>query len=193
MPVYFPTAGLVSVVITTSDGAAVECAAVGREGWIAGEMFGGALPAGALAFQQIAGSALRMTPEAFHTAAHDVPAFAACVTRFPGLLLSYALQTAACNRLHEALGRCARWLLFTYERVGHEELAITHEFLAQMLGASRTGVTTTMAKLESMGLVHHARAQVVLRDVEGLRRIACECYGVLFRSYERYLASLHCD
>jgi CRP-like cAMP-binding protein len=189
-PVYFPTAGLVSIAAEMSDGAIVECAAVGHEGWLGMALFGGTTPVGTVAFQQIAGSALRMTADAFEAALHDAPVFAASVRRFAGLTLSYAMQTAACNRHHDALARCARWLLFTRERVGQEQLDITLEFVGQMLGASRSAVTATMARLEQQQLIDRSRAHVVIRDVEGLARVACECHGALQQAYGRYLGSL---
>jgi CRP-like cAMP-binding protein len=188
--VYFPTSGLVSVVASMSDGAAVECGAVGMEGWIGDSMFAGLLPPGLLAFQQIPGTALRMSGGAFETALSESAAFAAAVARFSGVLLSFAMQTAACNRLHDALARCARWLLFTHARVASVELAITHEFLAQMLGASRSAVTSTMTRLEQASLIERARGHVLLRDVPGLQAIACECHDALMDTYSRYLVTL---
>jgi len=188
--VWFPTSGLVSIVSSMSDGAAVESAAVGAEGWAGAEMFGGSMPAGSAAVQQIAGSALRMSSASFEAALADVPAFAASVTRFMGVLLSFTMQTAACNRLHDATARCAHWLLFTCDRVGHGDLAITHESLGRMLGASRSGVTATLAKLERQRLIERSRAHVVIRDAAGLRRVACECHGVLLEVYSRYIAGL---
>jgi CRP-like cAMP-binding protein len=188
--VYFPTSGLISVVTAMADGSAVECAAVGVEGWIGAEVFASSMPAGTVAFQQIAGSALRLSGESFAAVLRDAPVFAAAVSRYAGVLLAQTMQTAACNRLHDAIARCARWLLFTSERIGSVELAITHEFLAQMLGASRSAVTVTLMRLEQQELIERQRAHIVIRDVEGLRRAACECHDVLADSYSRYLSTL---
>jgi CRP-like cAMP-binding protein len=188
--VWFPNSGLASIVSEMSDGSVVECAAVGMEGWIGRELFAQPMPAGMMAFQQIAGSGLRMSAEAFQTALSEAPAFAAAVSRFTAVMLSYALQTAACNRLHDAIARCARWLLFTRERIGRDDLAITHEFLGQMLGASRSGVTATLARLEDQHLIERSRGRVIVRDAQGLGEVACECHGVLLDVYERYTAAL---
>lgn len=188
--VYFPTAGLVSAVIAMADGAAVECSVIGAEGWIGNAAFGASMPSGLMVFQQIAGAALRMNGSSFRAALQTWPALADSVANFSGVLLAQVMQTAACNRLHDAIARCARWLLLTRDRIGRDELGITHEFLAQMLGASRSGVTATMTKLENDGLIARARASVVIVDAEGLRRTACECHEAISALYSRYLSTL---
>lgn len=187
---YFPTSGLASIVALMSSGAAVECGALGAEGWVGTELFAGIVPAGAAAFQQISGSALRMSVDAFVASRRESQAFDAAVIRFKGVMLSLSVQTAACNRLHEALARCARWLLFTHDRVGRSELAITNEYLSQMLGASRSAVSATLGALEGRELLNRSRGYVVVRDAEGLRRVACECHDVLSDVYGRYLRAL---
>lgn len=188
--VYFPTSGMISIVCGMADGSAVEGTAVGAEGWVGIDAFGGSMTAGMVAIQQVAGSTLRMPRDAFHAALRESPAFASSVERFKGVMLSHAMQTAACNRLHDAVSRCARWLLFTYDRVGRDDLALTHEFLAQMLGASRSAVTVTIAKLESHRLIESSRAHIFIRDAAGLARVACECQQVLRDVYARYMDAL---
>jgi CRP-like cAMP-binding protein len=188
--VYFPTVGLASVVLNLSDGVGVECAAIGAEGWVGAYVFRDLLPAGLVAFQQIAGAALRMSRKVFEQCLADEPQFAARVHRFAAVMLSNAMQTTLCNRLHDATARCARWLLFTRERVGSDELAITQDFLGQMLGSSRSAVTATMSQLESKGFVHRARGSVVICDAEGLRSAACECHDTMQETHRRYLSTL---
>lgn len=188
--VYFPTAGLASFVSETAEGGAVACAAVGVEGWLGAGLFAGLMPGGIVAIQQIAGAALRLSGDSFREALRDAPVFAASVERFSGLLLASAMQTAACNRLHGAVQRCARWVLFTCQRVGSPDIVITHEFLAQMLGASRSSLTDTMTKLERKGLIARGRAHVVVRNAEGLAQAACECHEAMSEAYKRYTSAL---
>ena len=188
--IYFPVSGLASVVVRMANGSAVECGSIGREGWFSPELFGGRMPAGTEALQQIAGSALRMTVPAFDSALRESPVFASAVTRFRGLLFSAVAQTAACNRIHDMIARAARWLLLVAESLDRSELALTHQFLAEMLGASRSSVTETLARIERLGFIDASRAQIVLRDAAGLRRLACECEEVVAAAYALYRADL---
>lgn len=188
--VFFPASGLVSVISVGADGSGVECAALGAEGWIGAWAFGGTLPGSVEVTQQIGGAALRMTSEAFQRALGAMPAFAALVWQFSGVLLAQAVQTAACNRFHDARARCARSLLFTSDRIGSLELPLTQESLAQMLGSGRSGVTSIVTTLDELGLVTHGRGVVVITDVAGLRDIACECYEALREVYAQYTALL---
>jgi CRP-like cAMP-binding protein len=188
--IYFPTSGMASIVIAMAGGAAVECGVVGPEGWIGAELFVGALPGGISAFQQIAGGGLRMNARDFAAAAAEVPTLREALERFEGVLLAQAMQTAACNRLHDAASRCARWLLLCAQRIGRTEFAITHDFIGEMLGASRSVVSATMQRLETQGMIEQSRGHVRILDREGMEHATCECHAVLAEVYRRYETAL---
>lgn len=188
--VYFPSSGLISIVAATQDGEAVECGAVGAEGFVGVPLFAGMLPSNTVVVQQIAGTVMRLRLADFGKAAEDAPVFAHRLTLFGGTLLAAAMQTAACNRLHDPVARCARWLHFTHERVERRDLPLTHEFIGQMLGASRSGVTAAIGTLETEGVIERSRGQIFVRDAHRLAGLACECHGVIREVYQHYLAAL---
>lgn len=188
--VYFPSSGLISIASSTEEGDVIECAAVGPEGFVGVPRFAGTLPSALVIVQQIAGPAMRLRVAEYQQALAEAPVFAHRLLQFGGVLLASAMQTAACNRLHDPVSRCARWLHFTYERVGQPDLPLTHEFLGQMLGASRSGVTTTVGTLEAEGVIARSRGLVIVRDATRLSQLACECNTVLREVYQRYLAIL---
>lgn len=191
--VYFLTEGLASAVATFSDGSQIEAAAIGPEGCVGITEFLGTRPENTQVIQQIAGSALRMRSDAFRHETERCPAFREVLTRYAGLLLSETMVSAACNRLHEAEARCARWLLISGERLGRTEYALTHEFLATMVGGSRPAVSAIVGKFEAAGLLSQTRGYFVLENVPGLEEIACECLGILRRHLRDYISELDSD
>jgi CRP-like cAMP-binding protein len=109
------------------------------------------------------------------------------ILRYVESLLNLSAQTAACNRLHSIEQRCARWLLMASDRTGSDEMPMTHEFMASMLGVRRAGVTTTLGELSRSGLIRNGRGQTTIIDSEGLEAAACECYQIDHRRFERPL------
>jgi CRP-like cAMP-binding protein len=176
--VYFPLDGVVSLVTPLEDGGIVEVATVGNEGLVGVPLIpGGRLLVRAIA--QVAGRALRMEAGAFLKLVGQPGPVRTLVQNYLQALFTQIAQAAACNRLHTNEERLSRWLLMSHDRVGVEEFAITHEFLAQMLGSRRATVTLSAGILQAAGLISYHRGHVVILDRLGLERVACECYAVI--------------
>jgi CRP-like cAMP-binding protein len=184
--VYFISSGLGSVVTELSDGSTVETVMTGREGCTGFHLALGVERPPSTAFQQIAGSGLRMSTADFLQLLEQAPALRRAVDLYAGFLLSQSMQNAACNRAHDAIARCARWLLLSSDRSGRDDLALTHEFLAQMLGATRPAVTTTLQKLQAAGTIDQSRGMIRVVDREALRSHSCECYDAIAGAYTAY-------
>jgi len=180
--VLFLESGICSLVASTREGQAVECAAVGIEGFVgtAAIVPNESLPVDAIA--QTSGSALRLPVDAFRRELATDEAFRDMSRRYVHALLVQALQSAACNRLHSLEERCARWLLTAHDRVGNEALAVTQEALAAALGVRRPSLTLVASVLQRAGLISYRRGEMRILDRRGLETTACECYGVI-RSY----------
>jgi CRP-like cAMP-binding protein len=106
-------------------------------------------------------------------------------------LLTQVAQTAACNRHHSLSKQLCRWLLIEIDRAATNELAVTQQLIADMLGVRREGITEAAGKLHSQGLIHHSRGHITVLDRPGLESRACECYGLVKREFDRLLPTLH--
>ena len=176
--VYFPSDAVLSVVTVMLDGRSVEAATIGNES-VAGVVSALAgVPAHARTFAQIAGGALKMPAWAL---AEQVSADATLLKSFLGHVhkdIAQAEQSVACNAIHSATERLARWLLLSQDRVGSSRIALTQEYLSIMLGVQRTTVTSVAQYLRSKGLIIYTRGRIDILDREGLEHAACECYAV---------------
>ena len=185
--VYFSHNAVVSVVAMAAGDIAVEVGSIGCEGMVGLPVFFGAVSSVSQAIVQIAGTADRM----------DAAVLAKEVTRHASLrriLNLYAQgyvtqisQSTACNRLHSAEQRLARWLLICRDRIGRDELAMTHETMALMLGVRRATVTETAGLLQRRGMIRYRRGLVSVLDRAGLEATACECYDIVRNEFERLL------
>ena len=184
--VYFVSAGLGSVVTELASGAAVETVMTGREGCTGFPLVLGLDRSPARIFQQIAGAGLRISTRDFLDALRESPSLRSMMALYAGFLLTQSMQNTACNRAHDATARCARWLLLSSDRSGQLDLSLTHDFLAQMLGATRPVVTTTLHKLEASGAIEPARGSIRITDAGKLKSFACECYFAIAAACERY-------
>ena len=174
--VYFPEDGVISLVTEMEDGDQVEAMTVGSDGFAGIAVFHG-VPASRLkAIGQISGEARRMSTADFQELTHTCQAFDKLLHRYSQLVFETVAQSAACNRLHVIEQRCARWLLMSQDRVGRNRFDLTQEFLAEMLGVRRPGVTVAMGVLEKAGLISHGRGTITVVDRTGLEKAACECY-----------------
>ena len=183
--VYFPTAGAISTVATTSAGESVEVYLAGREGFsgVAAlfnlpEMAHGVVV-------QVAGRGYRMRASAFRNAVHTMPAFRELIYRTIYLRMVLATQSVLCNRLHEVEQRLARWLLTLADRVESEQVQVTQEYIAEMLGARRSTVTVAAGVLQQRGLISYSRGKVVILDRPGTMATACECYQIVADAHRR--------
>ena len=188
--VYFPVSGLVSAFTDTFQGGhglAVEVAAIGRDG-----MLGlGLLPdANCLPFRalcQIPGAAYRAPLPAFCELADSLPGFRSLLWRYTQFAFGRLAHVSACNLLHPVERRCARRLLDVHDQVGERSFRLTHEFLAEMLGARRSTVTAAVRRLADRGLLEYRWGRMTILDRAGLEAAGCACYRRIRDEYERLL------
>lgn len=185
--VYFPIDGVVSLLTVMEDGSAVEVGTIGAEGMVGMPLLLGAQTSPGLAFAQIVGDSWRMPAEDFLGEVRRGGAVIDLLHRYMQYFFIQVSQSTACNRLHPAEERCARWLLQSRERVGKDEFALTHEFLGQMLGVRRATVTIIAGALQHAGLIEYRRGIVRILDVERLEQASCECYEKVRDEYARVL------
>jgi CRP-like cAMP-binding protein len=176
--VYFVEQGLASIVVIMADGSTSEVGMIGPEGMLDISLLLGADTSAQHALVQIPGGALRMSAAVCKAAFERLPAFRVGVLCFIGAFLGLSAQTAACNRLHSATERCARWLLMASDRIESDTFPMTHEFLASMLGVRRTGVTAIARDLQRSKLIQYQHGRITITDRDGLAAAACECYSV---------------
>jgi CRP-like cAMP-binding protein len=174
---YFPGPGVVaSLVIDMADGRAVEAATIGREGAVGGIVSAGNKPSFSRAMVQIGGTALKMETAALESAKERSSGIRDLFSRYADTLLAQTMQSVACNALHALDARLCRWLLTTHDRVDSDEIALTQEYLAEMLGVQRTTVSGVARHLQERGLISYTRGRMVILDRPGLEACACECY-----------------
>jgi CRP-like cAMP-binding protein len=184
---YFIEAGVASVLTSMADGSRIEVGMIGREGIVGAAALLGGERSAQHVIVQVCGAALRMKVAKCRAAFDGSAAVRVPVLRYIQAFLDLSAQTAACNRLHSIEQRCARWLLMARDRVDGDEMPMTHEFLATMLGVRRAGVTETVGELHRSGLIQNHRGAVTILDREGLEAAACECYRL---DHERLLRLL---
>jgi len=188
--VYFPTTAVVSVVNRMSTGDTVEVGTIGNEGLVGLAVFLDADVDSSHALVQVAGEGARLPVETFKEIAHGSSPFERGVLRYTQAFLTQVSQTASCNRVHSLEQRCARWLLTTHDRVGRDTFALTHEFLSQMLGVRRAGVSVAAGHLQRAGAIKYLRGRVTVVDRTLLERASCECYAVVRAVFDRLVAPL---
>jgi CRP-like cAMP-binding protein len=184
---YFPTTSLVALLSVMESGATSEIAVVGNEGMVGLGLFmgGGGTPSGAVV--QSAGEGFRLPARAMATHFARSPGVAALMLRFTQALIAQMAQTAACNRHHQVPQQLCRWLLLSLDRLPGNELHMTQELIANMLGVRRGGVTEAAIQLQKEGLIQYERGRISVLDRSGLEQRSCECYGVGKREYDRLL------
>lgn len=185
----FPLSGLVSLTQTMDDGGAAEVGIFGRDAFIGASVFLGDDLSDYDASVQLPGNALRIEKSAFLRAVAEAPSFARVLGRFSNSHVAVISQIAACNALHSAEERLARWLLSVHDRADSDSLALTHEFLSLMLGTRRATVTVTAGVLERAGLIELGRGSIRILDRKRLHDVACECYDRVYAFTERIFAA----
>ena len=177
--VYFPGGGFCSIVTVLEDGEMVEVAAIGREGMVGVTAEAGWLPLSSAAMVQASTDVCyRMSAAAFRREMDRRGAFHGVVTRYTQALMGVIMQATACNAAHSIEQRLARWLLLARDRVGVDEFPLTQEFVAMMLGASRSTVTVVAGMLQKAGLITYRRGRLTIVDVGKLETMSCECYRI---------------
>jgi len=184
---YFPHRGVVSLVQSMQDGATVEVATVGPEGFVGLPVFLDADLIAGTAFAQVPGEASRIEAGAFRLALDRMPVFRRRLSRYTLALFNQLSQNSACNRTHELEQRLARWLLLTQDRVHGPTFPITQDFMAQMLGVARPSVSIAARILQKAGLISYVRGNVTITDRPGLEAASCECYAVIRDQFDRLI------
>lgn len=187
--VYFPNRGTVSLVSTFEDGVSVEVGMVGNEGMFGVCVFLGSISSPLLAQVQLPGDGFRMRADQLKREFQKGGQLQDLLLRYTQAFIMQIAQTAACNRAHPIEGRLAKWLLMCEDRASSKELELTHEFIAQMLGARRAGVTTAAGVLKDRGLIEYRRGHLSITDREGLESISCECYPIVKKEFARLISS----
>jgi CRP-like cAMP-binding protein len=185
--VYFPTTAIVSLLYVMESGASAEIAVVGNEGIIGISLFMGGESTPSRAVVQSAGSAFRLKAQLMKDEFDKAGPVLHLLLRYTQALITQMSQTAVCNRHHSLDQQLCRWLLLSLDRLQGNELVMTQELIANMLGVRREGVTEGALKLQKAGLIRYARGHITVLDREGLETRSCECYAVVKKEYGRLL------
>ena len=177
--IFFPDNGVVSALAVYSDGGTIETATIGREGCTGVQAVFGAKRSSARFFVQIPGSAARMSRAAFTRAMGSMPSFRSLMFAYVQAFLEQVTVSVACNGAHSLKERLARWLLMMRDRSDEDELPITQNLLAEMLGVQRPTITNAAEELEHAGLIERGRQQVTILDRQALTEASCECYQLV--------------
>jgi CRP-like cAMP-binding protein len=187
--VYFPTTAIVSLLYVMEDGASAEIAVVGNEGIVGIALFMGGESTPSRAVVQSSGSSYRMRAAVVKEEFDRSSAVLHLLLRYTQALITQMAQTAVCNRHHTLDQQLCRWLLLSLDRLQGNELVMTQELIANMLGVRREGVTEAALKLQAAGLIRYARGRITVLDRAGLEQRTCECYAVVKKEYDRLLPS----
>jgi CRP-like cAMP-binding protein len=185
--VYFPLSGEHSVLAIMENGTAVEVGTVGNEGFSTVDILTDSEQSLETVTCQIPGDALKMPVAPFLAAIEGHTELRRVVFRYLRAYLAQVSQSVACNRLHTIEERFARWLLMNHDRVPGDEINITQEFLADMLGVHRPSVSLIARNFQQLGLIRYSRGLVTIVDRPGIEEASCECYGVVRKQFERAL------
>ena len=188
--VYFPTTSIVSLLYVMEDGASAEIAVVGNEGIIGVALFMGGETTPSRAVVQSAGYAYRLKGQLLKQEFNRSGALQHLLLRYTQALITQMAQTAVCNRHHSVDQQLCRWLLLSLDRLPSNELTMTQELIANMLGVRREGVTEAAGKLQNAGLIHYSRGRITVLDRPGLEANACECYQVVKKEFDRLLPDI---
>jgi CRP-like cAMP-binding protein len=183
--VYFPTTAIISLLYMMENGSSAEVGMAGKEGLVGVAVFmgGGGMPNRAIV--QSAGEVIRMKARAMQTEFALGGAFQQVLLRYTQALITQISQTAACNRLHSVEQQLCRWLLLSHDRLEADELLMTQELIANMLGVRREGVTVCAGRLQDAGAISYARGSIKILDRKKLEKMVCECYQVVETEFNR--------
>jgi CRP-like cAMP-binding protein len=185
--VYFPTSCIVSLLYVMEDGASAEIAVVGNEGVVGVSLFMGGESTTSRAVVQSAGHAYRLKAQLLKDEFFRAGPMQRLLLRYTQALLTQMAQTAVCNRHHSLDQQFCRWLLLSLDRLSSNELVMTQELIANMLGVRREGVTEAAGNVQRAGLISYNRGRITVLDRPGLEARACECYGVVKKEFDRLL------
>lgn len=185
--VYFPVTSIVSLLYVMENGASAEIAVVGNEGIVGISLFMGGDSMPSRVVVQSAGRGLRLKAQLLKDEFNLGGPVMHVLLRYTQALITQMAQTAVCNRHHALEQQLCRWLLLSLDRLSSNELLMTQELIANMLGVRREGVTEAALKLQKLGLISYARGRILVLDRAGLEARTCECYAVVKKEYDRLL------
>ena len=185
--VYFPIDAIVSLLYVMENGASAEIAMVGNEGLVGISLFMGGESTPSRAVVQSAGQGYRLHAQTMKDEFNRAGPVLHLLLRYTQALITQMTQTAVCNRHHTLDQQLCRWLLLSLDRLQGEDLVMTQELIANMLGVRREGVTEGALSLQNAGLIRYARGHITVLDRKGLEARTCECYGVVRKEYDRLL------
>jgi CRP-like cAMP-binding protein len=177
--VYFPNSGIVSLLAAVNGRATLEVGLVGKEGMLGLPVFMGVNTSQNRAVVQGVGSAMKMKATAFRKECNNGGALPRLLQRYSHSLLTQITQSAVCNQFHSVEARLARWLLMTHDRMGADEFDLTQEFLSNMLGVRREGVSRAAGELQKRKLIRYSRGRLKVLDRAGLEATSCGCYEII--------------
>src|SRR6202171_3551183 len=185
--VYFPSTAIISLLYVMENGSSAEIAVVGNEGIVGISLFMGGDSTSSRAVVQSAGLGLRLKAQIMKDDFNRAGPVLHLLLRYTQALITQMAQTAVCNRHHSLDQQLCRWLLLSLDRLQGNELVMTQELIANMLGVRREGVTEGALKLQNAGLIRYARGHITVLDRPALESRSCECYAVVKREYDRLL------
>jgi CRP-like cAMP-binding protein len=184
---YFPTTSIVSLLYVMEDGASAEIAVTGNDGLVGIALFMGGETTPSRAVVQSAGYGYRLKAGVLKREFEQGGTLQHLALRYTQALITQMAQTAVCNRHHSVEQQLCRWLLLSLDRLASNELTMTQELIANMLGVRREGVTEAAGKLQADGLIHYSRGHITVLDRPRLEKRVCECYAVVKREFDRLL------
>jgi CRP-like cAMP-binding protein len=187
--VYFPQNSIVSLVSLLEDGSTIEVGLVGKEGMVGIPVILGGITRAHRAFVQVPNGALRMKSEVLKAEFDRGGALQQLLLRYIQALFTQVSQTAVCNRFHTLEERLARWLLLVGYCLQSDEFFLTQEFIGEMLGVRRSGVTVAAGALSQLGLIQYTRGRITICNHKALEAFSCECYGIIRDEFDRLLDS----
>lgn len=185
--IYFPTTAIISLLYLMENGSSAEMGVAGNEGLVGVALFMGGETVPNRAVVQSAGDALGMKTKVLQEEFARGGTFQRLLLRYTQALMTQMSQTAVCNRLHTVEQQLCRWLLLSRDRLDTDELIMTQELIANMLGVRREGVTVAAQRLQEHGLISYVRGRITVLDRRGLEATVCECYRVVKDEYDRLL------
>ena len=177
--VYFPNSGIISLLAGDNERSTLEVGLVGKEGMIGLGIFLGVNSSLNRAVVQGVGSAMKMKATAFGVECNNGGGLGKLMQRYAHSVLTQITQSAVCNQFHKVEARLARWLLMTHDRMGDDEFQLTQEFLSNMLGVRREGVSRAASNLQKQGLIRYQRGRLQVLDRPGLEAVSCPCYEII--------------
>jgi len=190
--VYFPHTGIISCVVETIGGGAIETGMIGNDGAFGSSQALDDKVSLNHVVMQVPGAVSVISSDRLREAANELPVFRGLLVKYEQFFLAQVQQTAACNALHAVQARTCKWLLRMQELAG-DDLPLTQEFLAQMMGVRRTSVTEVATELQRSGMISYSRGRIHIKDLDQIRRRACECHADVSWHYRRIFQSNEAD